>query len=160
MALIKCKECGAEISTKAEACPKCGAKRPKPTSLVTWLIVGLFVYVIVQCSTIQQQHEKRAVAEQSAKTPEMKQLEANESAQSDAKWQCREFVKKTLKAPSTAEFQNYNDFSAYGTGNGPFEIIGYVDAQNSFGAKLRTQFTCKLFKSGSNWELMNLSTTP
>jgi len=26
MALIKCKECGAEVSSKAETCPKCGAR--------------------------------------------------------------------------------------------------------------------------------------
>src|SRR5262245_45797076 len=26
MALIKCKECGNEVSTKAETCPKCGAR--------------------------------------------------------------------------------------------------------------------------------------
>ncbi len=26
MAIIKCKECGSEISNKAESCPKCGAK--------------------------------------------------------------------------------------------------------------------------------------
>lgn len=26
MALVKCKECGAEISDKAAACPQCGAK--------------------------------------------------------------------------------------------------------------------------------------
>lgn len=26
MTLLKCKECGNEISTKAESCPKCGAK--------------------------------------------------------------------------------------------------------------------------------------
>lgn len=28
MALIKCKECGAEISSRAESCPKCGRKNP------------------------------------------------------------------------------------------------------------------------------------
>lgn len=27
MALVKCKECGAQVSTKAAACPSCGAKR-------------------------------------------------------------------------------------------------------------------------------------
>ncbi|WP_305831489.1 zinc-ribbon domain-containing protein [Pseudomonas aeruginosa] len=26
MALIKCKECGAQVSNKAKACPSCGAK--------------------------------------------------------------------------------------------------------------------------------------
>ncbi|WP_412514572.1 MULTISPECIES: zinc-ribbon domain-containing protein [Shewanella] len=28
MALVKCKECGEEVSTKAKTCPKCGAKAP------------------------------------------------------------------------------------------------------------------------------------
>jgi DNA-directed RNA polymerase subunit RPC12/RpoP len=28
MALVKCSECGREISTRANACPGCGAKRP------------------------------------------------------------------------------------------------------------------------------------
>ncbi|WP_394854470.1 zinc-ribbon domain-containing protein [Shewanella xiamenensis] len=27
MALVKCKECGEQVSTKAKSCPKCGAKR-------------------------------------------------------------------------------------------------------------------------------------
>lgn len=38
MALKKCRECGREISTEAESCPGCGAKQPKRTSLLTWLI--------------------------------------------------------------------------------------------------------------------------
>ena len=29
MALIPCKECGTEMSTKATACPKCGARMPR-----------------------------------------------------------------------------------------------------------------------------------
>lgn len=29
MALIKCKECGSEVSTTAKACPKCGAPPPQ-----------------------------------------------------------------------------------------------------------------------------------
>lgn len=37
MAMTKCKECGAAVSTKAEACPQCGAKRPKQTSGCAWL---------------------------------------------------------------------------------------------------------------------------
>lgn len=39
MALTKCKECGEQISTKAAACPKCGAVPKKKTSLFTWLVV-------------------------------------------------------------------------------------------------------------------------
>lgn len=38
MALAKCKECGQEISNKAEKCPHCGAPRKKKTSLFTWIV--------------------------------------------------------------------------------------------------------------------------
>jgi len=109
---------------------------------------------------VSQRHEERAVAEQAAMTPAQKQAQLDESAQSDAKWKCKEFVEKTLKAPSTADFQNYNKFSASGTGEGPFLVTGYVDAQNSFGAKIRTEFTCELRKSQGNWQLVNLRQSP
>ena len=33
MALVKCKECGAAVSTQAAACPKCGAPPPPPPPL-------------------------------------------------------------------------------------------------------------------------------
>lgn len=42
MAIIKCKECGGQISTKAEACPKCGAKMPARTSGCAW-IAAIFI---------------------------------------------------------------------------------------------------------------------
>lgn len=41
MALIKCHECGAEVSTEAKTCQKCGAKPKKPAGLTTWLIIIL-----------------------------------------------------------------------------------------------------------------------
>ena len=51
MALRKCKECGKEVSTKAEACPNCGAKQKTKKSgcliilgvLLAFLFVGWFV---------------------------------------------------------------------------------------------------------------------
>ena len=49
MALVKCKECGKEVSTKADACPNCGAKVKKPTgcgTLIVVTLVGVLVLVI------------------------------------------------------------------------------------------------------------------
>jgi hypothetical protein len=46
MALIKCKECGVDVSTSAKACPKCGAKPPRKTSVLTWIMIALFVGVV------------------------------------------------------------------------------------------------------------------
>lgn len=44
MALVKCKECGEQISTSAKSCPKCGAKPPRKTSLFTW--IALFIIIL------------------------------------------------------------------------------------------------------------------
>lgn len=48
MALVKCKECGGQVSTEAKACPSCGAKPPKRTSTFTWIIAAIFAVVIFQ----------------------------------------------------------------------------------------------------------------
>lgn len=41
MALVKCKECGSQVSTKAALCPQCGAKQPRRTTYSTWFVVVL-----------------------------------------------------------------------------------------------------------------------
>lgn len=49
-------------------------------------------------------------------------------------------VKRGLKAPSTAEFPSstYSDVIEYETNK--FYVRGYVDAENSFGANIRSQW--------------------
>src|SRR5690606_29905296 len=54
MAMTKCKECGTEISTTADACPKCGAKQVRTSGCakVVLGVLGFFVFVAIvgQCS--------------------------------------------------------------------------------------------------------------
>ena len=52
-------------------------------------------------------------------------------------------VKNELKAPSTASFPwDFNEYTVTKKGN-QYTVKGYVDAQNSFGVKIRTKFeTC------------------
>lgn len=50
MALVNCKECNEEVSTKAKACTKCGAKAPKKTSLFTWLVLLIIVFWVYSAS--------------------------------------------------------------------------------------------------------------
>jgi hypothetical protein len=56
------------------------------------------------------------------------------------------FVKDRLKAPATAEFPSMSDsgVSVKYVGDCTHEVRAYVDAQNSFGAKLRNQYYVKL----------------
>lgn len=43
MALVKCKECDAEISNKAKSCPNCGTAPKKQSSIFTWLVLIFIV---------------------------------------------------------------------------------------------------------------------
>ncbi len=47
--MIKCKECGTEISNKADACPKCGAKQVRTSGCakVVLAVLGFFVFVTI-----------------------------------------------------------------------------------------------------------------
>lgn len=58
--------------------------------------------------------------------------------------QCEARIERLLKAPSTAEF----DSDATGSGAGPWDVTGVVDAENSFGAALRSSFGCTVTMSG------------
>jgi hypothetical protein len=50
MALIKCKECGKEVSDSAGKCPQCGAKVNKPIGKLGWAMVIITTVIVVQCS--------------------------------------------------------------------------------------------------------------
>lgn len=46
MALKPCKECGNQISDKAESCPQCGAKQKRKTSKLVLFIAGFFLFCV------------------------------------------------------------------------------------------------------------------
>lgn len=58
-----------------------------------------------------------------------------------AKLFAEDIVKDNLKSPSTAEVEvlSINDL-----GNNEYEITGFVDAENSFGARLRSNYVVKI----------------
>jgi len=52
MALVKCKECGAEVSDKALVCPQCGARLRKPKrslfgKIVKYLFIGFNILMLI-----------------------------------------------------------------------------------------------------------------
>jgi hypothetical protein len=51
MALVKCKECGEQVSSSAKSCPKCGAKPPKQhttAALVMLVFIGYAGYAAIK----------------------------------------------------------------------------------------------------------------
>src|SRR3990172_1742547 len=53
MSLIKCKDCGREMSSEAKACPQCGAPPPKRTSPFSVALAILVTIVVVSCIAVQ-----------------------------------------------------------------------------------------------------------
>jgi len=75
----------------------------------------------------------------------------------DAVIMCDQFVKDILKAPKTAEFQNVYQAESTETTPDNFTVTSYVDAENVFGALIRTSFTCKVRYVGNDeWQLDDL----
>jgi hypothetical protein len=53
-------------------------------------------------------------------------------------------VKLNLKAPATAEFPNPYQVQITALSSDSFIVDSYVDAQNGFGALIRSQYHCKM----------------
>lgn len=93
-------------------------------------------------------HEEFQAAERYAASPEGKRDAAAraaafaENAKFRAQVMCRDAVKQTLKAPSTADFESSLADRIYYKGGDEFTVYTEVDAQNSFGAKLHAGFGC------------------
>jgi len=73
--------------------------------------------------------------------------EPSEPTAFEAELQCQEWVRAKLKAPSTAKF---SETSSRG-GPVSWTVQGYVDAENSFGAMLRSSWTCSIRIDGDMW---------
>jgi len=63
--------------------------------------------------------------------------------------QCQLHVQDRLKAPSTAKFPASSTVNIQEMGGGVFQVRSYVDAQNSFGAMIRTNYFCKVQFTGT-----------
>ena len=94
-----------------------------------------------------------------ANRPSPEQRAANDARteQYSAAFACQDAVRGILKAPATAEFQApRNAQYTYREIDGSFSVTFYVDAQNSFGAKLRETYACHVVKAGAGYRVLDL----
>jgi hypothetical protein len=74
---------------------------------------------------------------------------------------CQQFVKQELKAPGTAKFRNFfeddGEVTVTHTGD-EYTVVSSVDAENSFGASLRSNFRCVVTHvSGDTWHKVSVT---
>ena len=106
MALMKCAECGKDVSTKAKACPSCGAKPKKPTSKVLLALLGVIFVGSAGFANFASKDEREAaklatereVTRVAALTPGQKAKEAGEKAEQAKEEAARKATDEQAKA--------------------------------------------------------------
>jgi hypothetical protein len=122
MALIKCRDCGNDVSTEAKACPKCGAKvippKPpkRPTSPIAKVVGGVLLAGFVVAAILGPQAEREATQKREAAaraeeqrraalTPEQRQAEDAVVAKRQAEEEANRAAVEKEKAAKTARLQ-------------------------------------------------------
>ena len=160
MALIKCKECGNEVSKKAKECPHCGAPVKQQTSGCAMLFAILGIFGVV--GYIGVLISDTSSSGQSSPSGSSRITVKDEPTATAAWVMAQGFVKERLKSPSTADFGSvlggtYQLPRDHVTrlGEKTFKAVGWVDSQNAFGATVRTDFVVKLeYEGGGQWKLL------
>lgn len=154
--IVTCKKCCQVVTPNIAKCPHCGVSNPAD-SLKIQLISTVFVLVVLasiffgfkSCSNNYAEKEK-----------------TREPTPSYAFVHCMGFVESRLKSPSSADFSSYGNSNVTqlkqtrrgGKNEIQYLVTGYVDAQNSFGAQIRNNYSCKVTGiTGGKWILNKIS---
>lgn len=146
----KCAGCGKKITTYP--CVFCKAKsaadanRSEVSPAFSVIVIGSFILFGAWCAT--------SVSDGG----DSSRQQASHDATS-AFTMCKQFAGDRLRAPSTADWPCCSDDFTTHLGDGRYRVQTYVDAQNAFGAQIRTDVMCEVrWVSGDRWRLDNLVT--
>lgn len=109
-----------------------------------WITISFFTFAILSLIgvfTSEEFQEKKALEKIAEEKKKIERKE--ESKKIDAITYAQECVKQRLKAPATAEFSLLNT-EVNKINDSIYLVRGTVDAQNTFGALLRSHYKCKL----------------
>lgn len=85
---------------------------------------------------------------------------ARTPGRSDACFMSQKFVKQSLKSPTSAEFPAWTEANCkVKQAAGTWIVTSYVDAQNSFGAMIRSDYVVQMTHSAGNdtWTLVDIA---
>lgn len=144
MALVKCKECGAEVAKNAKSCPQCGIAHPGVGKLETLIgaviLIGLFGTGMVMCSSDaddQESPEKLAACQKDLQCwgdrhSFKAQMACKPTIENQAQYSFRWIEDKVMFNKYVLREQNRIMY--FGDG---------VEFQNGFGAYQRMSYGCE-----------------
>lgn len=170
MSLIKCKECGREISSQATSCPNCGCPvtpplqntplQSNPSAIVypqtskkktsnsitvifaVLIFVSILVFIISNIMKNPEAYKKQSIIEK-----EMKLTKEQDIYRTITQTE----IKKLLNHPDTAQFRGISAWN-FKVEDGIVIVQSSVTAQNSFGVKDTIDFQLKF----DNKEIISL----
>jgi hypothetical protein len=150
----QCKKCFSEIDRRASVCPHCRANQGMGAGMGCLVIIVLFIVGGFMADSLRVSSHNEYETNPAAPAPAVKDYE------SEARTMAEFAVKRSLKAPATAEFSGYRDTTYYketGMDGKEYHVVtGYVDAENSFGAKLRNSYFVKLRRDGDELHYVDI----
>lgn len=118
----------------------------KGLKTLVWVVVAFFIGFVVVPAAYNALFPDPAEAYQAEQDQEKK----------DAYVYAREIVKEQLKVPSSAEFQKAYEVNITEIGAAKYSFQFWLEAQNSFGAKVRTTYNCTMQRKDGKWHLIRL----
>lgn len=141
MALIKCLECGEDVSESAEKCARCGAAKKKGSLTWLWVIFGLlFIYSALKGCVSGDVVNKPGALSNSSSISEVK---LNVMDRQSAAGACMTLIKRNLHDPDSATFDSSKDATVFIHLNKAY-VVRSVRAKNGFGAMRLQEYECLL----------------
>jgi hypothetical protein len=151
----QCSECKGWLRKDATSCKHCGVsfigpqeikpttKKEKPLQMVLAIGAALLVSIIGLAILLGGGRPRGS---------------ASSGPDAIAAWiDCKTFVERGLKSPASAVFPLSNAPGVTITqADGRWFVVGFVDAENSFGAKLRQEFQCQMTYQGNTATIRRL----
>lgn len=151
MALIDCKECGKEVSRKAETCPHCGVRfKKQPTQYGCGTIILLGVVVVILIGFFSS---NKTSTPSTPKTPEQvrkERIEKNFSAWDGSHTGLTQIIKKSMNDPNSYDHEEtvYWDKGDY------LLVKTTFRGKNAFGGVVKNSVMAKVDLNGNVIEII------
>jgi hypothetical protein len=183
MGKVVCEKCFEAVGDTADACPNCGHSMDAEAQAEARAKWSAPRPASQEASTGTQASQLRASASQTAEAGAKKSSPiiifgggflalcfvapciaglfgagGDSHDEIDAYVMAQQFVTRRLRSPSTADFPTYDESFVTSHANSEYTVRAYVDAQNAFGATIRTRFRCRLRYAGDDsWQLVSIN---